>query len=455
MGTFTGTRDWIDAFRADPLRRLDRVLRHYDTISPYERGDAHDAADMALKERGTPEDRAAADRALAAWLSARIAEPPTVIADTGWNAYVTHLMEGFALAVRLRGPATGALLRDRYEEFDAWTHGLSDEGSGDVRARYLLALAHNQGATRRFLGVWYRLCDGAGRSDLDGFYRTVGLLGLRRLPAPDGAPPIAEVLEGLARWARHLPDTAEAREHFLLEWHAVSDGYPLTPESWRLLVAPIASAFAARPFVGWWREDVGITHEAGGIAPIHEPTIADTFELTRRLVVLNGEALDRAVTTFVGWQVRFAEVSRSTYTLERSLNVLGNALLRKDTPTAVGLALRLAVTALEHAPNHEPSWVLWAKALLRCGRPEAAESVLWRAIERFPDNAVVRTELAEMLEDRERAAEAEVLYRDTITRFPDDDVAPTALAKLLADTGRTQQAEALYRDTREIGRAHV
>lgn len=181
MTVFPDTRAWIDALRQGPDVRIDRLLRHGDSINPYQRGTAADAAASALAAHGTAADIALVDGALADWLRSRLAEPPSTVSRIGWNAYIGYLKEAFALAAIRPMPQTGELLRERHRAFEDWTAGLSQEGPGDMRAHYLIALAHNQGTGRGFLGLWLRLCEeaGAGKPYESGadFYLGIGLLG--------------------------------------------------------------------------------------------------------------------------------------------------------------------------------------------------------------------------------------------------------------------------------------
>lgn len=439
---------WLDDFRKEPLRRLDRLFRRGDSISPFERGDPHDAALMALRSLGTVDDHAAADAALAQWLEDRLAEPLAVAAKRGWGAYVGYAMEGFDMAARMPGARVGAVLRDQFDRFDTWTGDLSADGPGDLRLRFLLALAHNQGNKRRFLGLWYALCDQAENSATPNLTLSVGLAGLRGLPPDEeGRPRVAEGVEGLCRWARHLPDSEEARERFLMQWRAFTGRHPRKPEAWHRLTADAVETYAGRPFVGWWRDEVGGAEKpraAAGSATA--PTKHDADTLARSITKNPPNNWERDVMAFTARHERYAMTTRDFYALPRGLNIVGNALLRQETRPGFILAARLATTALAHVPNHENSWILWAQATAGLGQRDVAESILWQAMERFPADAPIRTALAGMLAKRGRFEEAEALYRQNMQRNPENPHAFTALAGLLADQGCMADAELLLRN---------
>jgi tetratricopeptide (TPR) repeat protein len=81
---------------------------------------------------------------------------------------------------------------------------------------------------------------------------------------------------------------------------------------------------------------------------------------------------------------------------------------------------------------------------------DEAEAVYRETIELFPDDAVARSGLADVLKDLGRLDEAEAVYRETIELFPDDAVARSGLADVLKDLGRLDEAETAYREVLEL-----
>lgn len=437
---------WLDDFRKEPLRRLDRLFRRGDSISPFERGDPHDAALMALRSFGTADDRDAADAALAQWLKERLAEPLVVAVKRGWGAYVGYAMEGFDMAARMPGARVGAVLRDQFDRFDTWTGDLSADGPGDLRLRFLLALAHNQGNKRRFLGLWYALCDQAERSATPNLTLSVGLAGLRGLPPDEeGRPRVAEGVEGLCRWARHLPDSEEARERFLMQWRAFTGRHHRRPDVWHRLTADAVETYAGRPFVGWWRDQVGGAVRTT-VNVSWTPSPNKTNDVVAKLKNLPTTEWEALVRNFINHHEVYASRTHDLESLPRAFNIVGNTLRRQKTRLGFALAAQLATTALSHVPNDENSWVLWAQATDGLGQRDVAESILWQAMERFPANAPIRSALAGLLAKRDRVEEAEALHRQTMQRIPNDHYAFTALASLLADQGRMDDALSILRN---------
>ncbi|MEE8586276.1 MAG: tetratricopeptide repeat protein [Acidobacteriota bacterium] len=90
------------------------------------------------------------------------------------------------------------------------------------------------------------------------------------------------------------------------------------------------------------------------------------------------------------------------------------------------------------------SWTTLTQALLcePSGIDEAL-AIAWEAVERFPEDVVARTGLAEVCRRAGRLEEAESVYRETVERFPEDVVARTGLAAVLRLQGGKRPREAL------------
>ncbi len=125
-----------------------------------------------------------------------------------------------------------------------------------------------------------------------------------------------------------------------------------------------------------------------------------------------------------------------------------------DDPVGRGrLAVDLARQTLAWRPADVFGWALWRDALAKQGAVEAAESVGWEAIRRFPENEQWRNQLALLLGDLPgRASDAERLLRETMDRFRDDVVARTQLAELLIVLDRADEATAVVE---EISSRHL
>lgn len=447
---FDGAESWLNAFADQPDLRLDELLCGFDQVAPYFRLDPSDTLVTLVRPRNEAALKDRVDQALADWLDLRMREPGPD--DEDRNGYVQDILQALWAVLRLQARTAGDLLAERLEEATAWAEAVSPRDFYDLRAQLWLTLAHVQ-PNRRLLPFWYGLCDRVGLGLLDERYLDVALIALRVLPQTEGdVQPGPEVLRGLARWARHLPDRKEHRERFVAEWRVLVALYPRGPDFWLEQVTPLLEGNRGKSFAAWWAEELGMA--PGGARPVAgPPSKDDTFTIIYALSKLSLADLDRRVATFLTRHEAYADATGDTYSLTRATNVLGNALLNRHeaNPSTrrehARLALRLAGAAVSRDRNHEQSWALWARALERLGHRDLAETVLWEAAREFPDDGVLRNQLAALLTAQGRGAEAEALYRDTITRFPDNVVARAALARLLADHGQAEAAERLYRQT--------
>lgn len=449
MTTYATHDAWLTALQAAPAVCVERILRSADSITPFQRGEPSDAVVTALRaERAGDGIVGHLDGGLAQWIEERLREPVSKVLETGADAYLHMAMEGFALAARMPMPETGKVLRENAEALESWCEGLSGEGPADLRAEFLLALAHNQGETRRFLGLWLDLCDQGGRKPPPDFYLSIGLMGLRRMRRRDGAEtPGREVLQGFARWARHLADGEKEKARFLLQWQALAGAYPRTPESWQREIREFVELYAAKPFAAWWREAVGLPAAEPGAAALRSaPTSDEAHSLVKQLLAVPGGQREGLLARFVHRHCAYADAAGTAYFLVRGFEVVGDGLL----DAAPDIAARLARLALDYDRNNEPSWVLWGRALARKGLPDVAESVLWEARELFPGNAHVRTVLAGLLADLGRTGEAEALHRETMERFPSNPVCRLDLGLLLLDGNRIAEAVSIHEELTKL-----
>lgn len=443
---------WVQAFLEQPDLRLDELLCRYDQVAPYFGAEPSDVLVRIVRPRNDAALKTRVDQALADWLDLRMREREPV-PDEDRNGYVQDILQALWAVLRLQARTAGDLLVERLEEATAWVEAVSPRDFYDLRAQLWLTLAHVQ-PNRRLLSFWYGLCDQVGLGLLDERYLDIALIALRVLPQTEGdIQPAPEVLRGLARWARHLPDRTEHRERFVTEWRVLVALYPRGPDFWLEQVTPLLDGNRGKPFVRWWAEELGIGAAQRSAHPLREPDRNETDVILGRVKAAPIGSVSGIVEDFATKHEFYADATGASYHLTRAFNRVGFALLnRRETNPATRreharLALRLAGAAVSRDRNHEQSWALWAQALERLGHRGLAETVLWEAVREFPESAVRRNQLAALLINQGRSAEAEALYRDTIHSFPDNDVSRNALARLLADHDQAEAAERLYRDT--------
>jgi tetratricopeptide (TPR) repeat protein len=124
-------------------------------------------------------------------------------------------------------------------------------------------------------------------------------------------------------------------------------------------------------------------------------------------------------------------------------NVL-TGVLRRDRK--IDEALEIAWAAIDRFPDNVVARTGLAEVLKAAEKLTEAEAVYRETVDSFPDNVVARNGLAEVLKAAEKLTEAEAVYRETVDRFPDDVVARTGLAYLMKDAHKLQEAEAVFRE---------
>lgn len=448
---------WLAEFAAEPERQLDRLLRGVALIHPYDRAETGDILWTlfgALDESDPL--RAALDQTLVGWLEQRRRQPPEQRLTRGINRYVDEVADALAVVPRLDLRHTAGWLRQHYPAYRQWTGALILGSSRDPLARFWQTLAYRQ-PDDHFAYLWYRLCDGAGNDTFPDHYLSLGLLGLRRLPGEE-ASVLTGVLGGLTTWARHLPDTKAGKREFLDQWRALLWLYPRGPGFWRYLAKPLAEVARRKewPFGSWWDAELQPGKPGNGksmaFRRIDPPSVEERKDIEHRLSA--GEplaSLSGDLERLMGRHVAYAEATGDSHFVVRTACNLGSRLL----DAAPDRSLTFARLAVRWEPGNPHGWTLWAEALVRLERGNLAEFVFWEAIRRFPDDAVSRGALADLLAGMGRSSEAEALYRETIRRFPDEAVSWTALGHLLLDQRRFDEAGKAVDELERLGSRHA
>lgn len=440
---------WMDELDRSPETAVDDLLRGLADITPFERAGAADTLVTVFGALPAEDSRRQAlDEALAAWLAARRGEGPEVRCERGMSRYIEELIEALTAVSRLRLPGTADRLRASFASFRDWLTPLA-LGRGQDPALELWRIMALMQTDRRFLKDWYRLCEESGRSLHDGYFN-VGLLGLRRLPAPDGSEDgrlKPEVIAGLFRWAARLPPGQAGRKTFQHRLTALNVLYPRTPQRWRELLLPFRDIHAEAVF--WdWIEGAGFKlgkpakDRPGAVHLALLPPKSRSDDLLRRLTEEPSAPLLPEVEALIREHERYAEATGDAEILVRLATTFSRRL-RYQVPSQ---ALSLARLAHRWQPSNPYTWTHWAAAFEALGEEDRAEVVYWETVRRFPENPVARVALSNLLARNRRKEEAEALLRETVARFGDNAPALTALAELLAETDRKEEGEARLRD---------
>lgn len=427
--------EWLRSFDEQPAPALEDLLCGYEIVrgfGPYQPAEV--LGFIFEREVAHSPRLAALDDALRGWLTERLAEDVAGLPDPALRA--VDLIQAWALAAALVLPRSRALIQDRRSEFDSLAVMLS-AGGRDTRFRLWLALAGMQ-VDRRLLGRWLNFCEAVGKGQLEERWLTVGLLGLRCLPRPAGAPDLdPALLTGLARWAAGLPATTEGRERFMVRWREAKALYPRDSADWVEVVSPLLPRFDRKPFARWWAEDLGLAVLRSEAAA---PERGDTFR--DRVRDMKGPELEAEAAQFLSDHLAEVERSDDRDDFAKAMDTVGRDIWDR----APLVALSLARAAVAWQPEEQRRWDLLSESLAKCGRPEEAEAVLWQTRARFGNNPYPSTQLAKhLVKIPGRAAEAEALCRDTLHRFKDNAIALGLLGQLLAEQEKWQEAEGLLR----------
>ncbi|KAA9376026.1 tetratricopeptide repeat protein [Microbispora cellulosiformans] len=443
-----GVPRWLTFFTREPQNALTALFEmtfyhgHLNTVEP----------DVLLTDWASSisqQFHEALDREMSVWFAERWRKTDRVpaTADFTWQ---------FALrsAANLKSVphSTIGVLREHFHDAPRRIGTMTRNRASDPIGWYWLALSRVQ-PDDALVRHWFRLCNLVPGTPP--FHGRWGLIGLRRAPdrSDVGFPVLA--LAGLRQFLLALNDYVEqriihpstARSLALIEcqalvrasssaawpreiWGSLED-LPKQPMAWVTAILGTQPSAAARK-----------RHRWSGMRPAK-----DWRQRADEIVsMLSADAKRGLIAAYelLEEQRAYNEASGVTYGLVRSLCRFAKLLApyREHVP--------LAITWAEEARNLEPwnayTWATATRGWALGGNFDAAVSLGFEALDRFPDDPVVRNGLADVLKLAGRYEEAEAVYREALDRFPDNPVVRNGLADVLKLAGRYEEAEAVYRE---------
>ena len=415
------------------------------------------------------------DAALLDWIKERFNWSLSDIGTFGTRAYAAQMSDALTVVARLPLTDTAQDLIHDQARWDNRFRGLRRPGDIDLLRQFNLVLARHQ-TDARFVSRWFATCDDAAwgsphwRTDLN-----TGLLGLRKLPETADIEPESRVAAALIRFGRLAlergMDSREAETTIRRRAAALTVLYPRHEGHWQdvwgrtLEDLPSSIPKDASAKLARWIGHVPTRGDAGDVQPsgdrqwaadrvsIHRallPEVERLHRITRKMA--RTHFLDDKLWDDIQKLIRdhwlYATASGETYYAVRTTHNLYNRILRLRPVRAYLAEMHVrTLRAIEAEPGNPYIWDLWAKVLSALDRDEASLSVRWEAARRFPENCVLRSSLAETLQEHGKIPLAEHLLRETMRDFPNDEVCRNILARLLISTERRTQAEHLLRET--------
>ena len=465
---------WGEALLKEPDDALDRILSGAGGRGSQQRAEPDDflsdllaspshQANLARLTRGL-------DKALLRWIEARSGWSPTRIVKFGPRAYAAQMADALAVAARLSLPVTAGELIRNHVVWDDRFHALRRPGDIDMLREFDMVLAMHQ-TDMRFVPRWFAACEEAAWGSPSWQTRlSIGLVGLRKLPATVGTEPEMMQATALARFAalglaREM-DSDPLEHAFRQRAGAMTTLYPHDVAYWQRLWGEVLTHLrgASDSDVARLSRWLGIAtvsdngtaaHRAeqppasNGRAELPELRRRECLEQDIRETPCVDPQLFASVRRLIRDHWRYAFASGQSYYAVRTTANLCNLILRSDAnDQQVEQIHPWALQAVEAEPGNPYTWDLWAKVLSVLGQVDAALSVRWESIRRFPENSVLRNSLAYLLAKQDRTILAEHFLRETMEDFRDDPFCRSILANLLIRAEREEEAEHLLEETR-------
>ena len=439
---------WRLDFETDPLDALDRLLTGRVSLGRLNRN----APDELLFRLFHVADASHLDEALQQWFARYWGTAAASMPAVRWAEV---LNTAFDVVPRLALPQTQTWLHDQRERGRTWLRSLYLGPARDPEAAFLRALALTQ-RDQQLLPLWARLC--RLEEDRPLHFFTLGLLGLRKLPDENGAPPgdlSLPAIKGMVDAAEAVYRQARPRKEGMRIWklrvRAILARYPRTDRYWTERFFPFVQD----------REHRRAAEELGRILPllrsvlngerqvkpltIYPPSKKERETMLQRLGREPLHAVRPSLEIFLNRYRMYTRQTGHPDFLVKTFSNVGKQIRRHDPD----FALELFEEAFHWAPNNAYLWTGRAEIERQLGRIARAAVLLWEARYRFPENSVVRTSLAELLEAQKEFELAQTIYRQTVEAFPKDVFARTGLAEVLKARGRLAESEQAYRQTVE------
>lgn len=468
---------WGQALLDDPHSALSDILsgRGAQGAQPHAEPDDFLADLVAYRiwQDERPRLTAGLDSALLDWLETHVEWTPAHINRFGTRAYAAQISDALKVAARLPMKITAEHLTRNQSTWDNRFRGLRWPGDIDLLRQFNLVLAQHQPDTR-FASRWFASCDEAAWGSP--YWQTslsIGLIGLRKLPATADTVPESRVAAALARFValalNRGVSTHKVQTTFQSRTAALTVLYPRNDRHWRDvwdqvlddLYPPLASHvttirtdwLAHLPFCGGANggqpQRRGQLRTYGSIAKhlygLPDRTRHEKIESAIRRALSLSDELWEKTRELIRAHWNYASRSGDSYFAVRTTHNICDQLLsiRPSEPQLAEIQ-RWTLQAIEADADNAHVWDLWAKVLSALGQHEASISVRWESIRRFPDNCVLRSSLAETLLEHHRDALAESLLRETMRDFPGDVISRNILVKVLRCQGRQEEADAAF-----------
>ena len=270
-------------------------------------------------------------------------------------------------------------------------------------------------------------------------------------------------VSGLAQWAlAREPSDGE----FKAEWLAIKPLYPRAPQRWRSLIARLLSApmfkDAGIEAPGWWQVDTDFApmmreNYTTTNSPLRSPMPQDCDRIIQKFDDPFKD-VEPMIDELLRNHRRYVIATGDAGYFVRAIKFLGRGLIQvvgDNSHARIKKVQSIAREGLQWQPNDRYLWSLWRDAFEADHAVEAAELIGWEMIRRDLTHVDARTQLAIFLVNSlGKLNEAETLLKETVEKFPDNSVARSELAELLIFQDRTAEAASVLDAALSAGFEH-
>ncbi|MBW1614997.1 MAG: tetratricopeptide repeat protein [Deltaproteobacteria bacterium] len=436
---------WELDFEKEPLTSLDNLLMRRVYMGALNR---NEISEILFRIFHTSKADLL-DNAICEWLQKNWGKVPSSMPLARWSALLSQV---FITIDRLKLNKSYKFACKKYIEDRIWLKSLYKGSGNDPEGSLLRMLARGQ-KNQSLMPLWFKIIN--MQEDMPTDYASIAILGIRIMPEKDGSPPgdIGDiVLKSFFDLAKALKknqpyNLKKAKEFWTLKLSSIMGLYPRTEQYWIKKFIPLATNEQNKTAVKWLNSVLPNFHKklnsSDKVKKSYKPQQYPNQKETDRIINLlkKSPSETKQLNTFISKSINYAMNTGYSKNLVKAFHRTANALLEIN----IDIAERLAEEAYLWEPYDPFIWILRANIHKQKKEYKKAESILWKAKRKFPEDDFIRNNLAHHLFKTGETNLAEAVYRETIADFPEDEVCSTGLATLLSQQDRLDEAETIYK----------
>ena len=442
---------WRSDYDKEPLNAIHRLLTRKVYMGALNRNEP-DEIIFRLFHSQSNAVLSTLDSVVKEWLETYITNPESISASRWANT----LIFAFSSVNRLNLSSSFKWLTDTYEQNKSYIRALYQGPARDPEGELLRTFAQRQ-TNQQLLYLWMQICE--MKEELPWHYVSIGITGLRQLPDENGDRPgdiPSSTFSGFVKMAEALYTQGgshalkQARELWLMELKAFFAMYTRTQQYWITNFFPLIDQQKDSIAAKWLMKVLPGLHKhlkgkrrLNKMCHLEPPSYGEYKSILRLIEKQAVKQITPQIKDFLHKHGLYARQTGDAEYYVKNLNSIANRIYKQDAD----FALSLVEEAFVWQPYSSYVWSIRSKIEAFKGNVQKAIDLLWKAKRKFPENPIIRTQLANLMQHQGELETASLIYQQTMIDFPNNVVCRTGLAEVLKKKELFQEAEDIYRQT--------